>query len=144
MKKIIAAALVLLSTSAFASPDPISRKVLLAFEQAFRNPGNVVWTDYKDHYQVDFKQNDIDTRISYNKKGQIIGSFRYYYGSQLPILIQAKLQELHPDKRVFGVTEVSDGSNVRYFIILETEKKWYHVAADNYGDMTLDKIYNKA
>jgi hypothetical protein len=45
---------------------------------------------------------------------------------------------------VFGVTESTTENEVSYHIVLEDEKTWYIVIADNSGALELSKKFKKA
>ena len=63
MKKIIFVLTTMLaSATLFATTPPeVNQKVLKAFGETFKQPKDVVWHEYENFYEVDFKQGDIKT-----------------------------------------------------------------------------------
>ena len=144
MKKILLAAIVFVSSfSAMATDDP-SEKVLDAFNKTFPNVKELAWTENDQSYEVKFKQNEILSRVTYDKQGNILKSLRYYYEQGLPLLVLSKVKNKFSDKKIFGVTEESSDEGTFYHIILEDEKHWINITADGYGSIKVDKKYNKA
>ena len=144
MKKIlIIAASTLLFASATLAAEP-NQKVLQAFSKTFQQVTNVSWQDVDNKYEANFNQNDISYRVIYDQEGNILKSIRYYFGSALPIFIQAKLARKYEGKKVFGVTELASDNELKYFIILEDEKSWTHVQSDAYRNMFTEKKLKKA
>ena len=47
-------------------------------------------------------------------------------------------------KKIFGVTEDNSEVGLDYRIVLEDEKRWYHVNSDESGNLHLFKKYKKA
>jgi S-adenosylhomocysteine hydrolase len=146
MKKLIVlAAAVLFTMNIFAmKKETVNEKVLQAFEQAFKNASDVIWHEGKDGYEVKFKHNAIDSRVSYDQEGNILRTIRYYGEEQLPLLVRAKLQKQYAGQKVFGVTELSAEGVLDYYIVLEDETTWRHVKCNSTGDMQTYKKYRKA
>lgn len=143
MKKILLAVLVFGCSFTVLANDP-SEKVLDAFNKAFPNVQDVSWTENAQSYEVKFKQNQILSRITYDKDGNILKTLRYYYEQQLPIMVLSKVKQRYSDKKIYGVTEESSEAGTYYHIILEDEKHWVDITADNYGSITVNKKFNKA
>ena len=144
MKKIfiLATAAFFFTASAFAKAP--NEKVLAAFERTFQNATDVKWNDVDDKYEANFKEGSIINRVIYDQDGNVVKSIRYYGGSTLPIMIQAKLTKKFDGKTVFGVTEVNSDSELTYHIILEDATSWLHVRSDVYGSITVEKKLKKA
>jgi hypothetical protein len=143
MKTILFAALIL-AFSFRASADDPNQKVLTAFNKTFQHAENVSWSETPHSYEVHFKQDDITSRVTYDKEGNIIKTLRYYYENQLPIMVLTKVKQRFTDKKVYGVTEESSDAGTYYHIVLEDEKSWVDITADSYGTITVDKKFRKA
>jgi hypothetical protein len=140
---LILACLLSVSAGVFAK-DIISEKLLKSFKQAFPNAQQVKWLEQSDKYTVNFTENGILTKIDYDKDGNFIGSLRYYTEKNLPVSILVKLQKKYADKKIFGVTEVTNESGVEYYIKLEDDKNWITVKSNNEGSMQVVEKYKKA
>jgi len=77
-------------------------------------------------------------------EGNFIGSTRYYKEQHLPTGILYKLKKKYSDKNVFGVTEITSGDEVNYYVKLEDEKSWITVKINGNGQMELIEKYRKA
>lgn len=143
MKKILLAAIVFASSFSAMADDP-SEKVLEAFNKTFPNVKEVAWTENEQSYEVKFKQNEILSKVTYDKNGNILKTLRYYYEQNLPLLVLSKVKSKFNDKKIFGVTEESSDEGTYYHIILEDEKHWINITADSYGGIKVDKKFNKA
>jgi hypothetical protein len=143
MKRILLAAIVFVSSFSAMADDP-SEKVLEAFNKTFPNVKEVAWTENEQSYEVKFKQNEVLSKITYDRNGNILKTLRYYYEQNLPLLVLSKVKSRFNDKKVFGVTEESSEEGTYYHIILEDEKHWINITADSYGGIKVDKKFNKA
>ena len=149
MKKMIllaAGALLLVSTS-FAKVDPdredVNEKVLKVFENTFPVVTDVRWKEYTDYYSASFKQNGIQTEVRYDKDGNFISSLRYYKEERLPLSVLTQIKKKYSSRTVFGVTELTTGNDVAYFVTLEDEKTWLVVKADLSGNLQVQEKFRK-
>jgi hypothetical protein len=142
---LVTCCLLTLSAGAFATDDfSISDKLLATFKQTFPDAVQVKWVEQADKYSVSFKQNDILTKIDYDKDGNFISSLRYYTEKNLPVSVLCRLQKRYAGKTVFGVTEVATDLNTEYYVKLQDENTWYTVKSDADGNMQLIEKYKKA
>ena len=147
MKKILFAAVLVLGSAlrSLAAEDPgVNEKVLEAFNKTFQNVQEVSWIENESSYEVRFKQDEISSRITYDKVGNIVSSLRYYHEDKLPLMILTKLKQKYSDKKVFGVVEESSEEGTFYHITLEDAKNWVNLKADSYGNLSVEKKFRKA
>lgn len=144
MKKlaILTAVICFFALSSFAAGP--NEKVLKVFSKTFVQAEGVSWLELSDFYEVTFRQNNTQMRIVFDSDGNILKSIRYYGGDMLPIFIQGKLSKKYADKKVFGVTEVTTADQVTYQIVLEDSKTFTHVRSDAFGNMEVEKSFNKS
>src|SRR5215467_4032679 len=116
MKKIFFALTAMLASATLfaATPTEPNQKVLRAFAETFKQPKEVVWHEYENFYEVDFKEGEIKTLVRYDSEGNITGTTRYYFENELPPLIVSKLKKKYPDRTVYGVTEIYTESDLAY------------------------------
>lgn len=143
MKQLLFAAMILCCSFTVLADTP-NDKVLAAFSSAFPNVENVKWHESGDIYDVNFKQGDITSRITYDKDGNILKTLRYYHQEQLPIMIMSKVKAKFPGKDIYGVVEESSDDGILYHVTLEDEKTWTDITADSYGSITVNKKFKKA
>ncbi|HEV8287164.1 MAG TPA: hypothetical protein VGQ09_22805 [Chitinophagaceae bacterium] len=146
MKKLIFALTMLLgSATIFASTTPeVNEKVLKAFHQTFKDPKDVNWHEYDNYYEVDFKQDEIKTQVRYDAEGNITGTTRYYFESQLPPHIISSLKKKYPQRSVYGVTEIYTEGDLQYYITMQDEKNWYTVKSNPVGNLEQTEKFKKA
>ena len=122
----------------------VSDKLLQAFHQTFPDARQVKWIEEPKGYAVSFRQNDILTKVEYDKDANYVSSLRYYTEKNLPVTVLCQLQRKYAGKKVFGVTELSTESATDYFIKLVDDQNWYTVRSDSEGTMQLIEKYKKA
>jgi hypothetical protein len=146
MKRMILSAALLLSIAAFAtgSPYEVNEKVLKAFKETFNKAQDVVWHEYTDYYQANFRLDEIQVRAQYDQEGLLLKTMRYYGEKHLLPNIVAKLKKKYGDKEVFGVTEVTSSDEVSFLITLKDEKNWYVVKSDAYGNLEQTEKFKRA
>jgi hypothetical protein len=143
MKKILLAVIVFAFSSSVRAEDP-TEKVLEAFAKTFPQVKDVAWTDLENSYEAKFRQNEILSKITYDKEGNILKTLRYYFEQNLPLLVLSKVKSKFTGKKIYGVTEESSEEGTYYHIVLEDEKNWIDITADSYGGIKVGKKYNKA
>ncbi|AEW02795.1 hypothetical protein A4D02_02100 [Niastella koreensis] len=151
MKKVIAiltAAVIATSTYAFSpsgtfSPFDPNEKVLKAFNETFSTATEVRWEEFPKYFAVSFVSGGIRSKVNYDKEGNMISSLRYYNPQLLPLYILNKVSQENPKKKLFGVTEVTVGGNIAYYIKLEDNNCWYTVKVDGDGNTQTVEKYKK-
>ncbi|GAB4093101.1 hypothetical protein [Flaviaesturariibacter terrae] len=146
MKKVFFALFALvISASAFATPDPVlNQQVLKTFNTTFVSAQDVRWSEHQGIYEAHFTFNDIVTRASFDAEGNTVQTIRYYFEQQLPLNILTRLKSNYQGQRVHGVTEVTTGDRTEYHIVLESRSNWTTIIADNSGYMSQEKKMVKA
>ena len=135
---------VLLSAGAFAfDPFDPNERVLKAFNETFSNAEDVKWQEYPDHYTVSFVNAGIRSKVNYDEDGNMLGSIRYYGPKMLPLNILNKVTRGYPKRSLYGVTEITSGSEVTYYVKMEDAKNWYTVRVDAAGNTQVTEKYKK-
>lgn len=144
MKKLLVALAILASTALYAASPSVDEKIEKSFKNAFPNAEKVTWYENETYYEVLFVNEMVKCRMWYNKEGSVVKTERYYKEEGLCPFILAKVKNKFNGKAVFGVTEINNEEGINYYIILEDEKKWYHITSDGSGNIYMRKKYNKA
>jgi hypothetical protein len=146
MKKIILSAALLVSIVATASVSPfeVNEKVLKSFNETFTKAQDVVWHEYDNVYQANFKIDEIQIRAQYDQDGGLIQTIRYYGERQLLPNIVSKLKKKYGTREIFGVTETSSDQEVSFLVTLKDEKNWYVVKSDVYGNLEQTEKFKRA
>lgn len=132
-----------LVATAFAYVPDVNEKVLRTFKQTFTNAESVKWEEYKTYYTVSFMHSGIQSKVNYDKEGNMLGSIRYYTVQMLPLNLFNKLKKDYGQHHLFGVTEVTFGTDVAYFVKIETAKNWITVKMDAAGNAEIHEKYRK-
>jgi hypothetical protein len=132
-------------TTTGATPaSTISDKLLQAFKQTFPDAVQVKWIEEPTRYRVTFKQNDILTKVEYDKDGNFVSSLRYYSEKNLPVTVLCQLQKKYAGKTIFGVTELATDASTEYYIKLVDDRNWITVRSDSEGNMQIVEKFKKA
>ncbi|MEJ7680628.1 MAG: hypothetical protein WKG06_22795 [Segetibacter sp.] len=146
MKKIFSffiAACIFLSFGFINPGINISPKVLDAFNEDFNNVKNIKWFTCENTFIVSFEQNNIHTRIDYDKNGHFLSSMRYYSENNLPFNILLKIKEKYKGKTIRIVTEVTDQDSILYSINVEDEENVYVIESNSGAFIHLVKKFKK-
>ncbi|MCC6286393.1 MAG: hypothetical protein IT249_00770 [Chitinophagaceae bacterium] len=125
----------LLSAGVFAnSPSAVNEKVLKAFKETFTSAEQVKWNETENNYSVRFVQDDIRYIVYYNSNGEILSSMRFYEPAKLPVNILKAISQGYTDKTAFGVTEITAGDEVAFFVRMEDAKYYYTIKFNVFGE----------
>jgi hypothetical protein len=142
MKKVFAIVCsMLLVAGAYAFE--VNEKVLKSFKETFTAAEDVKWEEYKTYYSVSFVHTGIRSKVNYDKNGYMIGSIRYYAPQMLPLNIYNSLKKEYSQKELYGVTEVTYGADVTYFIKMQDAKNWITIKMDASGNSSIHEKYRK-
>jgi len=142
MKRIaVVAMLAIFSTALYATPPDVNEKVLKIFKTTFTNAKDVKWSEYESNYSVSFSLEGIQSKVVYDKDGNMLSSLRYYAPERLPVNIYGKLKKKYEDRTLFGVTESSTDQEIAYYVKMYDAKNWYTIKIDAGGSMeTYEKL----
>jgi uncharacterized protein YjiK len=143
MKKLLTLVVAALLVSVTYARD-INEKVLKSFKETFTTAEEVKWEEFETYYTVSFVHSGIRSKVNYDKDGNMLSSIRYYAPQMLPLNIYGKMRRDYPSKSLYGVTEVTFGSEVSYFIKMEDDKNWITVKIDATGNAQVHEKYKKA
>src|SRR6185437_12204908 len=138
-----------ISTGIFATPlrdIDSSGKIQKVFHQEFPNVTHFKIYTSGDQYVVYFNDDAHHSsgRVYYDTDGNILQSYKYYPGEQLPPFIRDKIKEKYVGKNISNVTEITNSDQHYYSIILTDNKQMYIVNSDEKGNLQLIKKYKKA
>jgi hypothetical protein len=141
---LVTCCLLTISAGVFAAGEfTVSDKLLQVFQQTFPDAKQVKWLEEPNGYEVSFRQNDILTKVMYDKDAHFVNSLRYYTEKNLPVTVIFQLQKKYPGKTVWGVTEMSTETSTEYYVKLVDDHNWYTVRSDSDGNMQTVEKYKK-
>ena len=120
MKKILmAVAMIVVVTAAFANNKEVSPAVQNAFKTRFPKAMDVEWTVGGTYYKASFASNGTILFAFYNEKAQLIGIMRNISSSQLPISLQGKLAKYNSHYWIADLFEMSNDRGTNYYLTLQ-------------------------
>ena len=103
------------------SANKFSAKAVRNFDKDFKGAVNAKWSESKEGYTAFFESRGIISRVNYNTKGNWISTIRYYGEEQLPQAVRHEVKSTYYDYSIFGVTEVTVGDKIAYFVTLQDD-----------------------
>lgn len=142
---IILMSLVMGSLYSFAHiSKSIDEKLLQAFSTSFPNATQIIWKEVPDRYIVNFVEDEIRSSIIYEKDGTLVSATRYYSEHNLPYYLWVTLKKQYPDKKIYGVIEVSRMEHIEYFIKLVDARFWATIKMGSDGSLEVVEKFKKA
>ncbi|MFT3825936.1 MAG: hypothetical protein QM731_18595 [Chitinophagaceae bacterium] len=132
-----------LAIGAYAYVEP-TEKVLKSFRETFNGAQQIKWEDHENYFTVSFVNSGIRSKVNYDSDGNMMSSLRYYNPEMLPLNIFNKLKQDTNGKNLFGVTEVTSGTEVVYYVKVECSKYWTTLKVDATGSYEVVEKYKKA
>jgi len=137
MKKLLLSLSLLLTVavgSAFASPEPvINEEIKESFKREFAGAVLVEWREVGSYLKATFVLNGYRTEAYFNQHGELEGSARSLFFSQLPLVVMTAVDKRFAGADIIDVNELNNASGTYYRITLETGKKKYRVRVDADG-----------
>ncbi|MBV7533631.1 PepSY-like domain-containing protein [Chitinophaga sp. sic0106] len=143
----IVAALTLTSANIYAVPyeTTVNTKVKSAFDNAFANVSDVKWfTDDNKTFTAKFTLNNTRVNAYFDANGELLVTSRWIEAESLPLAVVNKLMKKYPGNSIQSIVEFESAGGTIYMIMLEGEKTWMKVRADENGNLTLKEKLQKA
>ena len=123
MKKMIIAAAMFVSLSAFANEEKVNPKVLSSFHTEFSTVQNVEWTVRQEFYEAAFDMNGQRVSAFFNSDGDLMGITRNISSAQLPVKLQSSLKNKYNSYWITNLFEVANNDGTTYYVTLEEGDK---------------------
>lgn len=118
------------------SEDPAVEKT---FRQLFTGASNVTWSkESRDLVKASFLWGQHHTVAYFDKKGNLLGSIRGLFFTQLPLSVIRSVNTQYADHMILEVREISNEEGVSYSLISEHKGKRYKLRYDSLGGL-IDK-----
>lgn len=131
------------STSVTKS-DYFKSKATKDLARQFKNASSKNWFNIPEGYYVNFKADDVDYMVFYDKKGNWRYTIRNYDEAKLTADIRHIVRSTYYDHNVRLVQEIqSAGNNITYLIHLEGKTNWINLRVAN-GEMDEFQKYSKS
>ena len=139
MKQILMIALFAIATgtSAFASPNSVSKKVTTHFSTAFKNAKNVSWKADGNYDKVSFMMEGQKVEAFYNKYGELIGTSKTAAFDKLPKKALEVITTLYtfPDYQLKDCIEFTSADKEKnYYVSFRTgsETTYLQISEEGY------------
>lgn len=144
MKLLILAAALSFGLNVMATDAaPVNEKVLKTFNEVFTHAQNVQWSSTESVNEARFKTGTITSRVLIDNDGKLLRTIRYYKQEELPASIRYKIKKGYEGKEIFGVTEVSNATDINYAVVIRDDKHIYNVVYDSNGDVVKSKKFKR-
>ena len=137
MKQVIILTALFFSLTAMAAKSnaPVDEKVLITFNQVFKDAKNVQWYTNGNYTEAYFESNKIKTKARLDNSGALLQTIRYYTEEHLPANIAFRVKKKFDKQSIWGVTEISNEEGINYEVVLRDEKNWYRVKCNASGNI---------
>lgn len=148
IKTILAAAALLLATSAFATTggdkDLVSTKVKAAFVSDFAKAQFVTWSTKSDFYFAHFTLNGSSAEAAYTPDGELIATSRKVAVSELPLAVSLELASQYNGYDVSTeATEINFDGNTTYYLNVQNNKEFVQLSCTANGAIDVVKKMKK-
>jgi hypothetical protein len=130
-------------SSIASSPGNIDEKLVQTFRESYPNAIEVNWKEFPQAFAVYFAEEKVRANIIFKKDGSFVSSTRYYGEEYLPYYLVASIKSKFPEKKIYGVTEISSPSDIAYYIKLEDEGTWMTIKLDSDGSLKVIEKFRK-
>ena len=103
--------------------DVINSKAVRDFSKVFKQASNEAWFVTDDGFVVKFKQDGVETRADYNKKGNWLHTIRTYDENKLPADIRHRVKSSYYDYDILQVQEIEKPSSNFTILFILKEKQ---------------------
>jgi len=136
MKKIILSFALILAVGASSFASGIERNpVEQNFAKQFAGAEFVKWSSVEDLQKATFILAGIRTEAYYNQDGELLGSLRNLFYTQLPLSVMQTLNSKFEGAVVIEIMEISNLEGTSYKIVLEQKDKKYSTRITNTGEV---------
>jgi hypothetical protein len=132
-----------IADSKSASLAGVSTTIADHFSKNFPGVSNVIWTKAENTTWGYFKQHDIPVRVSYNQKGRLLYTIRYYNKSQVSPLIESAVSREGFTMPIVHVTEIKSRYTTTNLVTMEDQFSIVTVKVSASGDISVYEELNK-
>jgi hypothetical protein len=107
-----------------SSINDVSQTVQKKFEKQFPEVSGETWIKTHDGYVVRFNSDDINNWVFLDKKGNVVGTMRYYDENDLPSDIRDQVKTRFYDYKIISVQEVTVANSTAYLVSIKANHEW--------------------
>ncbi len=140
MKNLIVTFAVVMSmglTSSFAAVSTSDPVIETNFARQFTGAEDVKWTSIEHGMKkVSFTLGGTRTEAYYNVDGELLGTLRNLFYSQLPLSVMQTINNKFDGGVVIEILEITNNEGTSYRVILEQKDKKYKIRVNSVGEIT--------
>ncbi|MEJ0104042.1 MAG: hypothetical protein WDO19_16410 [Bacteroidota bacterium] len=120
----------------------INARALREFSKTFKAGVKATWREIEDGFMATFKEDGIETRVDYDRKGRWAATIRTYSEANLPRDIRHLVKSTYYDYSIFLINEVTVGDKTAYLIRMEDADSFKTIRVAD-GEMDVYEEYKK-
>ena len=134
----------ILGTATPASAVEINNKAVRNFTKDYKKATGVKWMKTSGgQFAAYFSNDNIQSLVVYNKKGNYECMLRYYQEEKLPREIRGLVKSTYYDYDIYLITEVNRNEKIAYVVKMEDKTSWKTVKVVD-GEMEVMEDYTKS
>lgn len=123
------------SANVFAiEPNPVNEEVKAAFKKEFPGAELITWSNAGTFLKAIFIYSGYRSEAYFNEEGELQGSARNIFYSQLPLAVTKAVEKRFENPDVMEVSEITINNGTRYLLRLDAGNKSYKVQLDAGGN----------
>ena len=141
--KTILSIMLLVASLQVSAKDP-KADIVSQFKETYKN-AIIISTHTKGFFMwIYAKECNVKTVLKYNRRGNVVESFRYFTNELLTPMQALKLKNDYSDMKLHSVTEWMNGKSTVYRIVLFDDEKWIHIDSDSNANFKVVNEFDKA
>lgn len=114
------------------------------FTKKFPGVTNVTWTQVNKTTWGYFKQHGVPVRVSYNQKGKLMYTIRYYNAEQVSPIVKEKLNNKGFTMKIVLLTEIKSRYSTTQVVKMENDQSIITLTINQAGEINAAEEFNKA
>lgn len=124
-------------SSSFAAGPGEDPTVKALFAQQFAGAEHVKWTSLQEGiFKATFTLGGIRTEAYYSETGELLGTLRNLFYSQLPLSVMQTISNKFKDGVVIEIMEITNPGGTSYRVVLEQKEKKVTARVNSIGEVT--------
>lgn len=115
-------------------PDPVSEEAKAAFKKEFPGAELITWSNAGIFLKAIFIYSGYRSEAYFNEEGELQGSARNIFYSQLPLAVTKAVEKRFDNPDVIEVSEITINNGTRYLLRLDAGNRHYKVQVDAGGN----------
>lgn len=113
------------------------------FKKNYKISSEVIWSYGDEAIVAFFLEDEVQNRIVYDRKGQLVHTLSYYSSNKIPNGIISAAKKIYPDLNATVAIQVKEGGIEFYIVNLEDENRFKQVSIYD-GEVNLMSQFTKS